>query len=95
MTPEWSDLIIVCCHAIWLGGQSLGANEAEWLMAPFQRDEAPTFIEHLKAGLSLFRDKPNSWLVLSGYGLLQAYGMARALADEPRQRTHEARDGSL
>jgi hypothetical protein len=67
MTTETKSLIIVCCHGIWLGGPSLGADESEWLLAPFQKGEAPTCIEHLKAGLRLLIDKANSLLILSGY----------------------------
>jgi hypothetical protein len=73
MVLEASGLIIVCCHGIWLGGPSLGANEAEWLIAPFQHGETPTFFEHLRAGLRILLDSPNSLLMLSGYTLPLVY----------------------
>ncbi|KAM5352685.1 hypothetical protein ACJ41O_005407 [Fusarium nematophilum] len=60
-------LIVVCCHGIWLGGQSRGNDEAEWLIADFQRGETPTFIQHIKAGVeALSVDRSNSALVFSG-----------------------------
>ncbi|XDG03886.1 hypothetical protein ABKA04_003501 [Annulohypoxylon sp. FPYF3050] len=60
------NLIIVCCHGIWLGGPSLGHEEDEWLIARFQKGETPTFIEHIKAGLRVLKNDSNSILMFSG-----------------------------
>lgn len=66
MIEKVTKLIIVCCHGIWLGGPSLGADEAEWLIAPFQHGETPTFTEHIKAGFRLLSSMPDTLLVFSG-----------------------------
>lgn len=65
--PPRSHLIIVCCHGIWLGGPSRGADESEWLIADFQRGETDTFVEHIKAGVrALAAEQEDSVLVFSG-----------------------------
>jgi hypothetical protein len=67
MKEEAARLIIVCCHGIWLGGPSLGDDEIEWFIAPFQHGETPTFTQHIKAGLRLLSSTPGSLLIFSGY----------------------------
>ena len=61
-----TNLILVCCHAIYLGGPSCGVSEEEWLLAPFQPGEVTTFTSHVKTGLSLLSSSGNSILVFSG-----------------------------
>ncbi|KAL4974051.1 hypothetical protein BDW66DRAFT_168104 [Aspergillus desertorum] len=59
-------LIIVCCHAIYVGGPSKGRLEEDWLIESFQRGETPTFKEHVKAGLRLLAGDEGALLVFSG-----------------------------
>ncbi|PHH87289.1 hypothetical protein CDD83_9057 [Cordyceps sp. RAO-2017] len=67
MAQAKTHLIIVCCHGIWLGGDSGGADEAEWLIAPFQRGETATFVAHARTGAHcLAEQRPDAVLVFSG-----------------------------
>ncbi|KAL1840226.1 hypothetical protein VTJ49DRAFT_709 [Mycothermus thermophilus] len=59
-------LIVVCGHAIWLGGPKNGWDEAEWLIEEYKKGETPTFIEHIKAGVKLLSEDEDSVLVFSG-----------------------------
>lgn len=64
--PKPIHLIIVCCHAIYIGGPTNGHSEKEWLIASFQKDETPTFIQHIQAGLYLLSSSFTSILIISG-----------------------------
>ncbi|RAH66857.1 DUF218 domain protein [Aspergillus aculeatinus CBS 121060] len=66
MTHPFTHLITVCCHAIYKGGPTHGLSEDEWEIEPFQKGETPTFTAHVKAGLRLAAQDPDSLLVFSG-----------------------------
>jgi hypothetical protein len=66
MAETPTHLILVCCHAIYLGGPTSGTSESEWLIAPFQTGETPTFTSHIITALKLFSSSPSSLLVFSG-----------------------------
>ncbi|EXJ89734.1 hypothetical protein A1O3_02801 [Capronia epimyces CBS 606.96] len=61
---SYSHLIIVCCHAIYLGPDS--ADEANWLIEPFQTGETATYVAHIEAGVRELAADPRAVLVFSG-----------------------------
>ncbi len=61
-----SHLVIVCGHAIWLGGSKNGWDESEWLIEGYKQGETPTFIEHIKAGVQILSQDESAVLVFSG-----------------------------
>jgi folylpolyglutamate synthase len=61
-----SHLVIVCGHAIWLGGPKNGWDESEWLIEGYKQGETPTFIEHIKAGVQILSQDESAVLVFSG-----------------------------
>ena len=65
MSPP-DHLIVVCGHAIWLGGPENGYDESEWLIESYKAGETPTFIDHIRAGVRLLSQDENAILVFSG-----------------------------
>ncbi|KAF3255368.1 hypothetical protein TWF192_002723 [Orbilia oligospora] len=59
-------LIVVAGHAIWMGGNTLGENESEWTLLPYQHGLAKTFKEHITTGVKLAQNSENSLLVFTG-----------------------------
>lgn len=64
-------LIVVCCHAIWLGDDATiasdnGTVEDGWLIEPFQKDETSTFVKHIAAGIQQLLLDKSAILVFSG-----------------------------
>ncbi|KAI9709347.1 MAG: hypothetical protein M1820_003467 [Bogoriella megaspora] len=68
------ELIVVCCHSIYLPSQTSSdpTQEASWQLASFQRSsntksgEHETFLLHMLAALFLLVQRPEARLVISG-----------------------------
>lgn len=57
-------LIIVCCHAIYLGPDS--SEESNWLIESFQTGETDTYMAHIEAGVKELALDDRALLVFSG-----------------------------
>lgn len=75
MASPSAQLIVVCCHAIYLGSAQhdakAGTNEeTDWLIEPFQEGETQTFVSHIEKGVEQLRTSLNNGvdavLVFSG-----------------------------
>ena len=75
--PEFAkcrDLIIVCCHATYLGDGQTHPEESDWLLEEFQRSkpstgkpsEHETFIQHIITGAFMLENNPLAMLCFSG-----------------------------
>ncbi|TAQ86674.1 hypothetical protein B7494_g4994 [Chlorociboria aeruginascens] len=49
-----------------MGGPSHGLSASEWLLAPFQTSEIPTFTSHITTSLLLLLSLPSSRLIFTG-----------------------------
>lgn len=76
-TPQYAkcrDLIIVCCHATYLGDGRQHPEESDWLLEEFQRSnprtgkpsEHETFIQHIITGAFALENNPLAMLCFSG-----------------------------
>ncbi|WPK23527.1 hypothetical protein PUMCH_000768 [Australozyma saopauloensis] len=61
-------LVILPCHSIWKGGSSLGLDQDEWWLAPFQYEgqDHLCFREHIEECVRQLKSNLNAILVLSG-----------------------------
>ena len=60
-----SHLILVTGHAILLDKNNY-LNDDAWVLESFQRGQVQTFIDHIRNGVELAYQDPNSLLVFSG-----------------------------
>lgn len=68
------NLIIVCCHATYLGDGYRHPEESDWLLEDFQRStpatgkpsEHETFIQHIITGAFALENDPTGMLMFSG-----------------------------
>ncbi len=62
-----SELIIVACHAVFIGNSIDDIyNDDKWVLFSFQKGEPIYYIQHLEAGIKMLSEKENSVLIISG-----------------------------
>ena len=65
-----TELIVVAGHAVFIGHNFDAAAEpsdtADWTLLPYQMRQLPAFIDHVRQGVKLAQQRPNSLLLFSG-----------------------------
>ncbi|KAK6519420.1 hypothetical protein TWF281_003254 [Arthrobotrys megalospora] len=59
-------LVVVAGHAIWMGGNTLGEDETEWTLLPYQHGLAKTFKAHIMTGVQTAQKSEDSLLIFTG-----------------------------
>lgn len=64
----YTHLIIVPCHSIWKGGESLGRNPLEWYLSSYQVEgnDNMSFIEHLLLAEESLMEDEKAIMIISG-----------------------------
>ncbi|KAK5285090.1 hypothetical protein LTR16_004769, partial [Cryomyces antarcticus] len=81
--PPKTDLIILCCHAIYARGPNSSVlnnpyDESQWHLQPFQRGEHETFMQHIAASFAYITTSTaheRTMLVISGGATKQGEGV--------------------
>ncbi len=64
---EFSDLVLVPGHAIFLGGKSQDpVDDRNWLLSPFQKQEGRLLCEHVACAVKLAASRRSTLLIFSG-----------------------------
>lgn len=68
MHAELEHLIIVCGHSVFRGTDLAAAMEAKdsWTLQPYQKDQLPMILEHLRIGVQLAAADARAALIFSG-----------------------------
>lgn len=77
--PVQDHLIIVACHGIWKGGPTLGENDDEWILEPYQKNwnETHQWIQHIEAGVELLEKSNGTAALIFSGGETRPHGGAR------------------
>ncbi|KAK6198802.1 uncharacterized protein RJT21DRAFT_122441 [Scheffersomyces amazonensis] len=64
----YTTLVILPCHSIWKGGNSLGESRDEWHLVNFQIEgyDHLAFKDHIIQSIEYIKSDPHSFLILSG-----------------------------
>ncbi|TKA78883.1 hypothetical protein B0A49_01648 [Cryomyces minteri] len=96
--PPKTDLVILCCHAIYARGPNSSVlnnphDESQWHLQPFQRGEHETFMQHIAASFAYITTSTaheRTVLVISGGATRRGEGVG---ISEARSYLHAYCDG--